>query len=102
MSTPEMPKPKFIDSDSSFLIYCNTTEMSISPWDVRIKLMEAFDNEGSVLIVKKHGIMVMSPVHAKAMLEALEKTVHMYEEKFGEIDMSKVNEAIKSASLSPL
>ena len=76
------------------------TEMSVSPWDVRIRLLESFDNEGSVPVVKKHGVMVMSPVHAKAMLEALEQTVHIYEDKFGEIDLTKVKDVIKAASLS--
>jgi hypothetical protein len=100
MSTPETVQPKFIDSDSRFLIYCNMTEMSVSPWDVRIKLMESFDNEGNVPIVKRHGVMLMSPVHAKAMLEALEQTVRVYEEKFGEIDLAKVKNVIKTASPS--
>jgi hypothetical protein len=100
MPTPEISTPKFIDSDSPFLIYCNMTEMSVSPWDVRIKLLESFDNDGIIPVVKKHGVMVMSPAHAKAMLEALEQTVRIYEEKFGEIDLTKIKEAIKAASPS--
>ena len=102
MQSPEVPPvPKYWDSEKPFVIYINATEMGITPWDIRIKLMEHVDSEGITPIVKKHGAIVMSPVHAKVMLAALAQTVSNYEEKFGEIDLTKVNEAIK-ASLSPL
>jgi hypothetical protein len=37
----------------------------------------------------------MSPFHAKAMLEALQQTIRTYEEKFGEIDITKIQEIAK-------
>jgi len=43
-------------------------------------------------MVKNHGTVVMAPAHAKAFLEALQTTVAIYEEKFGEIDLARIKE----------
>ena len=104
MSIPEESNPPQhrIDSPSKFSIYCNSTEIGLSPWDVRIKLMEGLGGEAGVLEVMVHGTVVMSPLHAKAFLEALQRTIHIYEDNFGPIDISRVNEQLKLSGGRPL
>ncbi|MBZ5548628.1 MAG: DUF3467 domain-containing protein [Acidobacteriia bacterium] len=86
-----------VDSDKPFLIYCNSTTMGMTPWDIRIKFMEVFDVEGNNVLAKNHGTVVMSPGHAKAALEALQSTVKQYEEKFGEIDLTRIHSIIEAS-----
>jgi hypothetical protein len=72
-------------------IYANASEMGISPWDVRIKLGEVVGQGADGRPQAKHlATILMAPGHAKAVLEALQKTVQTYEEKFGEIDLAKI------------
>lgn len=62
-----------------------------SGWDVRMKLGEIVgQTEDGRAQVKNLGTTVMSPAHAKAVLEALQKTVRLYEEKFGAIDLARI------------
>jgi hypothetical protein len=64
--------------------------MGISPWDVRIKLGEVVGQGADGRPQAKHlATILMAPGHAKAVLEALQRTIHTYEEKFGEIDLAK-------------
>lgn len=94
MSEPEV-KQKVIDSPSKFSVYSNSTEFGLSPWDVRMIIKEMtgppVDNEAVII---HHGTIVMSPAHAKVFLGALQRTMTMYEEKFGEIDVSKIKETL--------
>jgi hypothetical protein len=94
-------KTVFSEVEPPFLIYCNNSEMGLTPWDVRIKFMEVFDREGEAAVIRRHGTVVVSPQHAKAMLEALTETIRVYESKFGEIDLARIKElaAVKSPSL---
>ncbi len=90
--------PRFDEEEHPLVIYCNSTEMSATPWDIRIKLMEMYDADGTTPLVRKHGVLITSPMHAKAMLEALRITVQKYEEAFGVIDLEKIQTAIKTAT----
>jgi Protein of unknown function (DUF3467) len=90
-------KQERINSPSKFAIYCNSTELSISPWDIRFTLMEALGLTGDTVAVVIHGSVAMSPAHAKVFMEALAQSVKSYEEKFGEIDVSKIKEALSPA-----
>jgi hypothetical protein len=94
MPEPQTEKAKpaieYVGADASS-IYVNSTEMGISPWDVRIKMGEIVGQaEDGRPQVKHLGTLLMAPAHAKAVLEALQKTVNLYEEKFGEIDLAKI------------
>lgn len=82
--------PERVDSPTKFSIYCSATEIFLSGWDVRINLMENIPPMGGKPIMQVHGSVVMSPVHAKAFLQGLAKSLGQYEEKFGEIDVQKV------------
>ncbi len=77
------------DSPSKFSVYSNATEIGLSPWDIRIKFMEN-TGTGGPLDLTVHGTIVMSPLHAKAFLTALQHTLSIYEEKAGELDFQKV------------
>ncbi len=90
-----------VDSPSKFSVYCNSTEIGISAWDVRIKFLETLGSEGGVLDVMVHGNIVMSPLHAKAFAEALQRTIQTYEDTFGPIDITRIHEQVK-LSADPL
>jgi hypothetical protein len=47
-----------------------------------------------VLLV--HGSIVMSAIHAKALLKGLEKSISIYEEKFGDLDVQRVEDFQKA------
>lgn len=102
MPQAQADKPKmaveYVGAETAFSLYVNSVEMGLSSWDIRIKLGEILDQRENVTTVKSHGTIVMSPSHAKAMLEALQKTVRIYEEKFGEIDLARIQEGGKPAS----
>jgi hypothetical protein len=74
--------------------------MGISPWDVRMTLMELLGQKDNRIQVEVHGTVVMSPAHAKMFFEALKKTIQNYEEQYGEIDVSKIRAALTSLSPS--
>lgn len=85
-----------------FSIYCNQIEFGYSPWDIRLVIKEMTDVVEEKPVIKKHGTIVMSPAHAKAAVEALQRAISIYEAKFGEIDLSKINETVGVPHESPL
>jgi hypothetical protein len=88
---PQATAVQYVGSENAFSLYVNSAEMGLSGWDVRMKLGEIVGQaEDGRAIVKNLGTIVMSPAHAKAVLEALQKTVRIYEEKFGEIDLARI------------
>ena len=89
MLEPKYMPVEFDQSEKPFLIYSNSTEMGITIWDIRIKLMSIFDKRDDKAIIRNHGTVIMTPAHAKAMLRALEETVQLYEAKFGPIDLAR-------------
>jgi hypothetical protein len=76
-----------------FSIYCNGIEVGFTPWDIRLVIKEIVDVLDQKPVIVKHGTIAMSPPHAKAMLEAMQRAIAIYEEKFGEIDLTKIKEA---------
>jgi len=88
--------PQRIDSPTKFSVYCNSTEVLLSPWDMRINVMENIPPKEGQAQLMVHGSVVMSPVHAKALLQALAQTITLYEEKFGELDVQKILAAQKA------
>lgn len=96
------PQIEWTGNEAAFSIYVNNTEMGLSAWDVRIKLGEISSQKpDGNLVVKNHGMIVMSPAHAKAFLEALQTTVSLYEEKFGEIDLARIKDATSGTIAKP-
>lgn len=85
---------------SGFRVYCNAIEFGYSPWDIRLIIKELVEARDQQTTFVTHGTIAMSPVHAKAALEALQKTVAIYEEKFGEIDISKIKEVTEGVTHS--
>jgi hypothetical protein len=81
-------------------IYANSTEMGFTPWDIRFKLGEivGLGSQSNSVQAKHIATVLMSPGHAKAVFEALERTIKLYEEKFGEIDLAKVKAAMSPPS----
>ena len=98
MLEPKSMPVEIVKSEEAFLIYCNTIEMGLTAWDIRFKLMEIFDRRDDKAVVKNLGTVVMSPAHAKATLEALQQTVKLYEEKFGEIDLARIHEVTAASA----
>jgi hypothetical protein len=98
----KQPQPEWVGNETAFSIYINNTEMGLSAWDVRVKLGEILgQKDGGNLIVRNHGMIVMAPAHAKAFLEALQTTVSLYEEKFGEIDLARIKEVTGTTFTKP-
>jgi hypothetical protein len=91
----------YVGEENAFSLYVNSTDMSITPWDIRIKIGENIDVKDNKPVVRKYGTITMSPSHAKATLVALQTTIRMFEEKFGEIDLTKINQAVAAAPLTP-
>jgi hypothetical protein len=73
----------------TFSLYSNRTQVVTGPWDIRFQFGEIVGNDGDSLLMVKHGSIVMSPGHAKAFLEVFQDTLKKYEERFGEIDVSR-------------
>jgi hypothetical protein len=96
------PQVEWTGGETAFSIYVNNTEMGLSAWDLRIRVGEILGQkpEGN-FVVKNHGTIVMAPAHAKAFLEALQTTVAIYEEKFGEIDLSRIKAVTGATFVKP-
>ena len=68
---------------------------------MRLNLMENIPPiEGGQSTLLIHGSIVMSPIHAKALAQALVAAVAQYEEKFGALDLQKVLD-FQNAALNP-
>jgi hypothetical protein len=93
-SSVSLKQQERIDSPSKFTIYSNSVELGISPWDVRMVLMEILGQSENVVQSRVHGTVTMAPAHAKMFMEALKTTIQKYEDAYGEIDVSKIKEAI--------
>jgi hypothetical protein len=87
-------KVSYIQGGEKFSVYTNRVALNLTIWDLRMQIMEIVgkDDDDS-LLVKPHGTVTMSPLHGKALLRALESTIKQYEERFGEIDMSKLDQS---------
>ncbi len=71
-------------------LYINNTRFGFSKWDIQM-----ICGRVSVTTVKNQkaveelAVIAMSPQHAKAVLNALEGNIKIYEEEYGEIIMPK-------------
>lgn len=91
---PAIPKFDFVIAPDAFRAYCNQIEFAYSPWDVTFAINEMVgrDDAANTIKVVRHGAIVMTPGHAKALLQALAITVQTYEAQFGEIDLHKLQQ----------
>lgn len=85
-----------MDSPTRFSIYCNSVELGISPWDIRMALMEILGQREDVVQARGHGTVTMSPAHVRIFLEAVKTTIQRYEDQSGEIDVSRIKELLTS------
>ena len=101
MSTQNNPMaaftPRRIDSPTKFSVYCSATEIFLTGWDVRISLMENLPPVDGISTAIVHGSIVLSPIHAKALAQAMNTAIAQYEEKFGILDVQKVLDAQNAA-----
>lgn len=93
---PEQDEPRIVYTahTTPFSVYTNRVELNLTPWDVRMQIMEIVGKDGESLAIERHGSVVMSPLHAKALLRALESTIRKFEDRFGELDLAKLDEPV--------
>jgi len=87
-------KVSYIPDVEQFSVYTNRVELNLTIWDLRLQIMEIVgkDEDSNSLLIKHHGSVAMSPLHGKALLRALDSTIKQYEEKFGELDLSRLDQ----------
>jgi len=66
-------------------VYANSARLLVSPWDFRFIFGEIEEATGECLDIREDVRVTMSPEHAKAVFQMLERNIRQYEEKFGEI-----------------
>lgn len=78
---------QFTHEEEAPHFYANNTQVTISPFDVRLIFGEIVkaDLEKATLIVRLQASVAMSPQHAKAMLLLLKRQLDLYESKFGSV-----------------
>ena len=78
---------QFTHEEEAPHFYANNTQVTISPFDVRLSFGEIVkvDLETAKLIVRLKASIAMSPQHAKAMMLLLKRQLDLYESKFGAI-----------------
>ena len=81
-----------------FKVYVNNTEIGFTPWDIRLTLSEILGGDRAGIHVEKLGMLVMSPLHAKALLKALDTALSKYEGRFGKIELDRVEAQISGPS----
>lgn len=87
--------PKYVSSPDHKYVYINGSRMGFSPWDFRIICSSAKDNNGDG-VNEDQVTLIMSPQHAKVMLQNWITTIKGYEELFGLIpDLGAMLKAAK-------
>lgn len=66
-------------------VYVNSAQFQMTPWDITIRFGEVLGRDGNELLVEEKACVVMSPQHAKAMLELLQENLADFERRAGEI-----------------
>ncbi len=90
-----------LKADGFRTVYSNGTVMGISPWDVQITFSQS-SGIGDGRKVLDEVTIIQSPVHAKAMLKSLAKTIAIYEQGFGVIyEPEKDGSKIKAPEAKP-
>lgn len=72
-------------------LYSNSVQTRVTPWDVRMEFGELGIATGQELVVQQKVAVTMSPTHAKAFMEVLQRELHNYEEQFGTIWTAQQN-----------
>ena len=68
------------------IVYSNATRMGAGPYDIQIMFGSIRERTGpDDQVVEEQVMVMMSPQHAKAMLNSLRITVETYESNFGSI-----------------
>jgi hypothetical protein len=72
-------------------IYANVSRVALSAWDLRIVFGQSVEGEKpGTLTIKDMFTVVMSPQHAKVLLDSWVQAIKTYEDNFGVIpDLSK-------------
>ena len=76
---------KVIEDAELPVVYTNTARVWSSFFDFRIVFSEARQTGPAEVTTTAHVAVVMSPEHAKALAEALNKTIEQYEAQFGKL-----------------
>jgi hypothetical protein len=63
--------------------YANSVRLTVSLWDFRFHFGQT---EEGFRIAESNRV-IMSPQHAKMFLKVFERNIHLYEQKFGEINL---------------
>jgi hypothetical protein len=66
-------------------MYVNATKMGVSPWDIRVTVGQVIENADGTNVTEEQITLLMSPQHAKVVLQSLQTTIEVYERTFGEI-----------------
>ena len=88
-----MNTPPIIQSEDYRTIYSNAASLSFTPWDFRFTFSQLVDKGAREAVVQDEACVVLSPQHAKVMVEMLQTTVAQYEAQFGVIPLILGNAA---------
>ena len=99
---------KAIKATDFKVVYCNAMRMGAGPYDVQIMFGSMREQNGpEEQAVEEQVMVIMSPQHAKAMINSLRVTIETYENTFGFIPdaaavavalMNKANETSENST----
>ena len=84
----------FVESVPFPTFYTNNIQINHSLFDFSFLVMDRLDQETFTIRAR----VLMSPIHAKALLNALQAQVSKYENVFGELKLPKKSEATAAAT----
>jgi hypothetical protein len=76
----------FVRSDKFIRVYANNTQIEATVWDVRLTFGDMTVSEGKVTVEQILAV-VISPQHAKALVNVLANNIAKYEQDIGEIKL---------------
>lgn len=76
---------KYIPAEGFISTYANSVRVGITLWDFSLVFGEIEEATPDFLSVKENARVMMSPEHAMAFFEVLQRNIKLYEEKFGKI-----------------
>jgi len=82
--------------DDAFTAYINHTQMGFTRWDMQMIVSRAaVSQDKGHQYVEELGVLIMTPAHAKAVLEVLRANVEAYEAEHGAIEIPKQDDGNK-------
>jgi len=75
-----------VRSPNFLKIYVNSAQIEASIWDFRLIFGEMTQSSGKLLVEQSLAV-IMSPQHAKALLNILASNLQEYEKKVGQINL---------------